>query len=56
MILRELHFDEWKFAVTGVDSCDESVMRHVSFPRQRERFMFERKRKTQNVATECGNN
>jgi hypothetical protein len=34
MILRELHIDERKVAVTCVDACDESVVGHIRFPRK----------------------
>ena len=34
MILLELHVDEGKFAVAGVDACDERVMGHIRFPRK----------------------
>ena len=34
MVLRELHIDERKLAVTCVDACNESVMGHIRFPRR----------------------
>ncbi len=34
MIFRELHIDEGKLSVAGVDACDERVVRHICFSSQ----------------------
>jgi hypothetical protein len=48
MILRERDGDEGKFSIAGVDTRDESVIRHeLFFLAKPERFMLECKKKQQ---------